>query len=125
MCGTDPCPQPPAKPTPPAPPATSTPSEEEKDALPGANLLTADQVSQIQQQFPSRRTALKPTARTVAVVPYSPPTPQVFNPGQGSLTDRTVPDPARQQRMVDVQKSICTMVANDPKRPEVCNSLPK
>jgi hypothetical protein len=121
MCGNDFCPPPPAKPTP--PPATSIPSEEEKDALPGASLLTADQVSQIQQQFPSRRTALKPPARTVAVVPYTKTTPPVFNPGQGSLTDRTVPDQARAQRMVDVQKSICTMLANNPKKPDICGSL--
>jgi hypothetical protein len=123
LCGNDFCAPPPTKPSPPTPPPTTTQNEVE-DVFPGADLLSADQIGQIQKQFPARRTALKATSRTVAVVPFTPPTPQVFNPGQGSLTDRTVPDPARQQRMVDVQKSICNMLANDPKRPDICKSLP-
>ena len=120
MCGNNECPQSPATHKP--PPSEPAPSLSEGDALPGANLLSKDQVSQLQKQFASH--GPRTTAQPVAVVPFATPTSQVFNPGQGSLTDRTVADPARQQRMVDVQKSICKTLANNPQRPSICSSLP-
>jgi hypothetical protein len=123
MCGNVACPQPPPNSSQPTAQAPAS-GDEDGDAFPGANLLSKDQLSQIQKQLPPRRTALKATPRTVAVVPYTTPTPQVFRVGQGSLSDRTVPDLARQQRMVETQKSICTMLANDPKKPAICKSLP-
>ena len=119
-CGNDFCPQPPAKPVP--PPAKS--NKEDMDVFPGANLLTKSQLQELQSQLPSRRTRAHPPERQIAIVPFVSPTPQLFQVGQGSLSDRTVPDPARQQRMVEVQKSICKALANDPKRPEICKSLP-
>ncbi len=123
MCGNDVCPQPPSKPAPPAPPPTTPPTEEE-EMLPGADLLTADQIGQIQKQLPSRRLAPQASSRPVARVPFTTPTPQAFKVGQGAVTDRSVPDTARQQRSLEVQKSICKMLPNDSKRPNICNSLP-
>lgn len=123
MCGNDFCAQPPSKPAPPAPPTTTLPAEEE-EMLTGADMLTGDQVGQIQKQFPSRRLALQASSRPVARVPFTTSTPQAFQVGQGALTDRSVPDTARQQRSLEVQKNICKMLPNDPKRPAICNTIP-
>ena len=122
MCGVFSCPNLPP-PSTANPPATS--QFEDDDVVPGANLLTKDQLSQIQKQVPSRRLMASRTSRPIQVVPFTASTAKVFKVGQGSLTDRTVADTARQQRMVDVQKSICAMLVNDPKKPGICGSLPK
>lgn len=122
MCGPSICTQI-HSPQTPAARAPATSATKDVDSYPGANLLTKSQVGQLRKQFPSRRLGTRAPAREVAIVPFTKSTPQLFQVGQGSLTDRTVPDPARQERMVEVQKSICRMLGNDPKRPAICNSL--
>jgi hypothetical protein len=122
-CGNDFCkkpPPPPQKPT--LPPAA--PQEEADVVLPGADLLTSDQVSQLQQQFPARPPAAHGPSRPIAITPFTGAKPQVSKVGQGSMADRAVPDNASQQRTKDAQKKICQMLANNPKRPAICNSLP-
>jgi hypothetical protein len=104
------------------PPAVS--QYEDEDVFPGARLLTKNQVNQLQKQLPSRRPTSNAPSRTITIVPFVNPTPPLFRVGQGSLTDRTVPDPVRQARIVEVQKSICKTLANNPQRPAICNSLP-
>jgi hypothetical protein len=91
--------------------------------LPGVSLLSKDQAAQLVKQFPSRPPATGPI-RSLAVVPYVPPPSQVLKVGQGVMTDRAVPDAARQQRSIEVQKSVCNMLANNPKKPDICGSLP-
>jgi hypothetical protein len=126
MCGSSACPEPPPPPNTPAPP-TSPPAEaqhENDDLLPGADLLTKAQLDELQKQRPSRRRSLSTASRPIQTIPFTASTQQAFNVGQGALTDRTVPDPGRQQRMLDAQKSICKTLANNPQRPAICNSLP-
>jgi hypothetical protein len=122
-CGNDFCPQPSLAPTPPAPLSAKS-QKEDMDVISGANLLTKSQLQEFQKQFPLGRPAPHAASRAIAIVPYSAPMPQVFKAGQGSLTDPTVPDPARQTRMVEVQKSICKILSNNPQRPAICSSLP-
>ena len=123
-CGNDFCPPPPpSKPASPAPPPTSAVNEDE-EVLPGVSLLSKDQASQLVKQFPSRPPPAPGPARSIALVPFVKPTPQAPKLGQGALTDRAVPDTARQQRSIEVQKSVCNMLGNDPKRPAICSSLP-
>jgi hypothetical protein len=96
----------------------------EEDGLPGANLLSEAQVSELLKQFPSRPGGQHPPSRPIAIVPFAKTTPQLFQVGQGSLSDRTVPDTNRQARTMEVQKSICKTLANNPQRPEICTRLP-
>ncbi len=124
MCGNSACLEPPpTTPAPPAPPPATTQYEDD-DLLPGANLLTKAQLDGLKSQFPSRRRLASVTSRPIQTIPYTPSTPQAFKVGQGAVTDRTVPDTARQQRMVEIQKSICKTLPNDSKRPAICSSLP-
>lgn len=92
--------------------------------MPGTDLLTPAQLDQLQKQMPSRRRKPAGPAPTIQTVPFTVSTPPAFNVGQGSLTDRTVPDPVRQQRGVDVQKSVCQMLPADAKKPEICSVIP-
>lgn len=122
MCGSDFCPTPPSTPAPPSAPPVTTPTED-ADQLPGANLLTKAQLDELEKQWPSHRRKPTRPSQPIQSVPFTATTPPAYNVGQGSLTDRTVPDPGRQQRMVDIQKNICKLLGNDSKRPEICNSI--
>jgi len=118
MCGANVCPAPPPQP---ASPARKVPevSEVDNDAMPGAELLTLDQTKVLQQQAAARprRTMLD---RPVTRFPFVKMTPQMFNVGQGSMSDRSVSNPAREARELDIQKAVCRMLANNPKRPSIC-----
>jgi hypothetical protein len=123
-CGSDYCPAPPTlkSPTPPVLPL-ATAEVEDEDEMAGADLLTLAQLNQLQAQFPPPGKTIVPS-RPIQVIPFTTPAAQAFKVGQGSLTDRTVPDLARQQRTQQVQKNICTMLPNATTRPAICNSLP-
>jgi hypothetical protein len=123
MCGNSACAEPPPSPTPPAPPPAS-PQDDDNDLLEGASMLTKAQLDQLHTQFPSRRLVASRTSRPIQTIPFTPSTTQALKVGQGSVSDRTVPDAARQQRMVEIQRGICKMLPTDSKRPAICSSLP-
>jgi len=123
MCGNDFCPPPPSAPTAPIPPPATAP-DEDADVFSGVDLLTTAQLDDLEKQWPSRRRKPTKPSQPIQSVPFTATTPPAFNVGQGALSDRTVPDPVRQQRAVDMQKSVCTLLPADAKRPEICGVIP-